>query len=121
VHARYRGRRMTAAATDGRWRTATTMMMTRGRQRRGSARRPFVFVFNWLEIKLLFNPPFLNSYVEFLRIFVFPPFWKNTPDHGVRRSVAATAHFKMEPCPNTLGASSLGANEYCPCFLCPIS
>jgi len=64
----------------------------------------------------------LNSYVEctdFLRT-IFSRHFAGTPtDHGVRHSDAATAHLKMEPCPNTLGASSSSAREQCPYFLCP--
>ena len=56
-----------------------------------------------------------NSQVEFRsRHFAGTP-----PDHGVRRSVAIMAHSEIEPCPNTLGASSSSAWEQCSCFLCP--
>ncbi len=56
-----------------------------------------------------------NSQVEFRS----RRFAGTDPDHGVRRSVATTAHFEMEPCPYILGASSSSAWEQCPCFLCP--
>ena len=57
----------------------------------------------------------MNSLLKFL----FPLFHSYPYDHGVRCSVAATANFKIEQCPNTLGASSSSAWEQCPCFFVP--
>ena len=56
-------------------------------------------------------PPYINSYAYVDRFklleveFCSHHFLATPPDHGVRRCVAATAHLKMEPCPNTLEAS----------------
>ena len=88
----------TTHRAGGRWRLTTMMTTKRIMTARCSAgdrwRKEAVMIISIeCEIQFAFYPPFLNSYVESLCIFCPCHFVKTPPDHGVRRSVAPTAHF----------------------------
>ena len=110
----------TAAVTATVTMTVTTMTKTMRTTARGSAghrrhKGTIVMLSSNRVIKFKFE--FLR---RILRIFCSRHFVKTPPDHGVRRSVAPMAHFYKVSCPDTLGASSLGAQEQFICFLCLI-
>ena len=92
--------------------TVTTMTMTMRMMARSSVghrRHKGAIVMLWSNrCDKVFKVEFLR---RILRIFCSRHFVKTPPDHGVRRSVAPMAHFYKVSCPDTLGASSLGANE----------
>ena len=75
---------------------------------------------NIINLNVTLNPSIPTQIISHSQVeFRSRRFAGTDPDHGVRRSVATTAHFEMEPCPYILGASSSSAWEQCPCFLCP--
>ena len=89
--------------------TMTMTMRTMARSSVGHRRHKGAIVMLWSNrCDKVFKVEFL---CRILRIFCSRHFVKTPPDHGVRRSVAPMAHFYKVSCPDTLGASSLGANE----------